>query len=65
MTISKSIFAATACAWVAFFVLQFLDLQGTCALQDHAQLVADIMAVLCIFVLLGKLVRMHKSRSAL
>jgi len=63
MTISKSIFGAAACAWGAFFVLRFLDLQGTCALQDHAQMIADIMAVACIFVLLGKLVRMYKSRA--
>lgn len=63
MTISKSIFGAAACAWGAFLVLHFLDLEGTCALQDHAQMIADIMAVACIFVLLGKLVRMHKSRA--
>lgn len=59
---SVLLFCVTALVWATSCMLQFLDLEGTCWLQDRVLFIADLLLVACILVLLKKLILPRKSR---
>lgn len=59
---SVLLFCLTALVWATSCMLQFLDLEGTCWLQDRVLFIADMLLVACILVLLKKLILPKGSR---
>lgn len=64
MTKSVLLYCVTAFAWATSCILQFLDLEGTCQLQDRVLFIADLLLVACILALLAKLVLPRKTRTS-
>lgn len=64
MTKSVLLYCVTAFAWATSSILQFLDLEGTCQLQDRVLLIADLLLVACILALLAKLILPRKTRAS-